>query len=980
MGINADRRWALLALVVVLASPRAVCPRLAAQETRPAATQPARPGALAKAKQAFMRGDYSAAAGLYRKALGKQSIRAAAGVALARAEAVQGRYTKALEALDKVADQAADQADWHLARAEVLARLGRYAPALARAVKACRLAPDWAPPILARGELLETLGRKKQAVAIYETMARVVAGQAYRRDPRSLVALGRILDRYAVLTGRKTSDQADNILANYLRKAGEEVDKTYWPGHVATGRFLLAKRRPASATKAFLAAAKLNRRIPEVHVGLGQISLQKWRFEQCLKGVGEALKINPVHDEALLLKAACFMQWRKLDEVAGVLDEVLAINPNHIEALSLMAALHVRLGQAHKAKPYEQRVAAINPNCALLPLTTGRWLAARRQHDQAVKYYRRAVELAPEQAETWTALGLLYMQSGEEAEARKALAKAHQIDDFRADVVNYLRLLKRMDRFAVKETDHFIVKVDPKHDKVLLDLVCEYMERIYPEICGDYGYQPTRKTIVEIFPTDLQFGLRITGRGWIGTVGACTGRVIAMVAPSKEGTRFGTHNWAAVLRHEFTHTVTLGGTGNRIPHWFTEACAVWQQPDSQSYEAVMRLAAAVRANKLLPIKELNWGFVRPRRGGDRGLAYAQSEWILEYIIETRGYATVGKMLRAFRDGKRQAGVFGELLGVTEEQFDTDFGKWARDKVRGWGFGLTPPPGLAKAAKAAKDNPRDPAAQAGLAEAYLHRGKCPEAAKAARKALDLEPENVVALAVMARVHLAGKKYDDAIEAAARLEQLDHDSRVAPRVLAECYLKKRRGAKAVAALELLKQRKPLDPYSYEELARIYTQVGQPEKALPNLIELHRRAFKTAVHARQLADIYRALGKNDQALDYLRRATYVDPYDASVYEKMASIYRDTERYARAVAAISNVCLLCPESAQAWTKMAMIRCLAGRKAKSPAQLKRAEQAARKAIELDPDSRQAKAVLQYVEAAIEELGPAGTDSRQTDQ
>ena len=64
--------------------------------------------------------------------------------------------------------------------------------------------------------------------------------------------------------------------------------------------------------------------------------------------------------------------------------------------------------------------------------------------------------------------------------------------------------------------------------------------------------------------------------------------------------------------------ITLAATHNRIPHWFTEACAVWEQPDRRNFEAVRLLVDAVRTKHLFPVKELDWGFVRPQRGADQG--------------------------------------------------------------------------------------------------------------------------------------------------------------------------------------------------------------------------------------------------------------------------------------------------------------------------------------------------------------------------
>ena len=962
-----------------------------------AASAPARGGdGLTRARGLFMKGQYALSADQARALLVDPPQAVGASVLLSRAQAAQGNYADALASLEQSKSVATEDPDWHLARSEALALVGRYEEALAAANEARKFAPAWAPAILAHGELLELLGRKKDALAVYLTMERVVADGAYRNDPRTLVALGRILERLTVLAGRRASQQAANILDNYLKKAAD-VDKTYWPAHVAVGEFLLAKHRSGEASRYLQMALQINGQIPEALVALGSMALEDWRFEACMQLAERALKVNPVHAGALALKASCLMQWRKFDQVAPVLEKALGANGNDLHALSLMAALHLRRYLPDQARAFEERVAKINPTCEQLPLTVGAWLAAARQYEQAEAYLKKAVELAPESAASWTELGLMYMQAGQEDLARAALDKAYALDDFRADVVNYVNLLKRMEKFHAKETPHFIVRVDGEHDEVLLEQVSAYMESIYGAICSEHGYEPKGKTIIEIFPTDLQFGLRITGRGWIGTVGACTGRVIAMVAPKKEGTNYGTHNWAAVLRHEFTHTVTLEATRNRIPHWLTEACAVRQQPDRRSYDALRVLATATRSGKLVPVGQLDWAFQRPKRMGDRELAYAQSEWLLEYLIETRGFGVLGKMLAGFREGKTQSQVFQDALATTEGKLDTDFQAWAKRAVGAWGLPAEQPVAFEQAHKAAQAKPQDAAAQADLAQAWWVRAReklavaqaaekagqrdaaaamrqpaqeaLQKAQTAARAAMKLQPANAKALGVLAQVLAADKKYDEALEAAHALEQADPDSLVAPRVVAQCALRTGQASDAVRALELLKLRTPMDPFSYTELAKIYIQLGEPGKALPDLIELHRRSLHSGLYAREVATIYRSLGKDDQALEYYRQITYIDPYEVSAYESMASIHRDAERYDQAVQALQAVCALQPNSPDAWTKMAMMRYQAGRTRKDKGELARATEAADKALTLDPEC-QAKTVKEYIHAAVEELGP----------
>jgi tetratricopeptide (TPR) repeat protein len=731
--------------------------------------------------------------------------------------------------------------------------------------------------------------------------------------------------------------------------------------------FLLSKHRPKSAATEFSLAAKLNPNIPDVGVGMAVIELQQWRFEQCLAHADKALKTNPRHADALLIQAICLMQWRKFDQVPAVLEKVLKTNPNHLEALSLMAALHIRTDKDDLAKPFIERVRKVNPAYYGLPNTIGEWLAAARQFERAEKCYRQAMALAPELAGPVTDLGRMYMQTGDEDKVVEILEKAHEIDNFRSDVVNFLNLLNRMKKYDVRETEHFIIKVDGRYDAILLEQVAEYMERIYKEVTSDFAYQPQAKTIIEFFPTHSDFSVRITGRGWIGTVGACTGRVIALAAPNIERSPLGTHNWATVLRHEYTHTVTLAATKNRIPHWFTEACAVFEQPDKRNYKFVQMLVQATRTGRLFAIKELDWGFIRPQRAGDRSLAYAQSEWVLEHIIESRGYQTIPRMLKGFRDGLTQAEVFEKIVGVKEKQFDEGFRQWAKQTVKKWGFNPEPPPDYAQAAKAAKEKPDDAKAQAAYAVALYYRNRLSEAEKAARKALELDPKNTRALAVLAVALSARKQYDEAIETAGKLEALDHTTSSAPKVLAQCHIAKKNWAEAIPALELLQLRQQLDSYSYEQLAMIYNQLGQPEKALPNLIHLHRHTMTDPKYARQIAEIYRTMKQPEQALTYFEQITHINPYQPNAYEAMAAVYRSGRQYDKAVAAMDKVLLLQPDSADTWAKAAMMRYLAGQAGRNRDQLRKAKEAAEKALELDPDSR-AKQVLERVAAALDAL------------
>src|SRR5207237_4762650 len=140
-----------------------------------------------------------------------------------------------------------------------------------------------------------------------------------------------------------------------------------------------------------------------------------------------------------------------------------------------------------------------------------------------------------------------------------------------------------------------------------------------------------------------------------------------------------------VLWHEFTHTVTLAATDNRIAHWMTEGLAVLEEHSPLRWEWVPMHYDAVKHKKLFSMNDLTWGFVRPKKPSDRQLAYAQSFWICQYINEKYGHDAILKMLAEFKLGKSEAETFKKVLDIELPSFEQEFYKWTEKQIATWGY-------------------------------------------------------------------------------------------------------------------------------------------------------------------------------------------------------------------------------------------------------------------------------------------------------
>ena len=161
----------------------------------------------------------------------------------------------------------------------------------------------------------------------------------------------------------------------------------------------------------------------------------------------------------------------------------------------------------------------------------------------------------------------------------------------------------------------------------------------------------------------------MVGLPYVGTVGACAGRVVAMLSPNDARTKF---NWARVLRHEFVHVVNLQQTDFNIPHWFTEALAVYYEdlPRPKAWEQVLADAAA--EGKLFTLATINSGFSRPKTSNEWELAYCQAELYAEYMVERFGDDALSKMLRQYAANQPTPRRSSAAFDVEVDEFERGY--------------------------------------------------------------------------------------------------------------------------------------------------------------------------------------------------------------------------------------------------------------------------------------------------------------------
>jgi hypothetical protein len=119
----------------------------------------------------------------------------------------------------------------------------------------------------------------------------------------------------------------------------------------------------------------------------------------------------------------------------------------------------------------------------------------------------------------------------------------------------------------------------------------------------------------------------------------------------------------------------LAATNHRVPRWFTEGMAVYEET-AVSAEWGDRLdphtLSAIKNKKLLPVAELDRGFVRPTYPEQVVVSYFQAGRICSYIAQRWGHDKLLAMMHDFATEGSTAAVIRKELGMEPADFDREF--------------------------------------------------------------------------------------------------------------------------------------------------------------------------------------------------------------------------------------------------------------------------------------------------------------------
>ncbi len=715
-----------------------------------------------------------------------------------------GRYEEA-EAAARTA--AATSAGMLATLGEVLLARGQVAAAdSAFRLAVARGAPDRPVAEVALATLQQGRGARDSARAAFRRVLADV-GRSPAADVRALVAAG---DAARAL-GAEDPELFKDALRLYDRAAA--AGPTDPLPRLRAGDLFLEKYNAEDAQKSFEEVLRLDPRQPDALVGLARVL----RFDGRpgpTEAAERALATNPHSVPAHVLLARLALEGEDFAGAEREAGDALAVDPASLEALAVLGATRWVRGDGAGLEAAWRRAAAFAPRDAAFFTTAAELGVDSRRYGGAVELARRALALDSTDAAALGIVGINLLRSGDMAGGRAALERAFARDRYNVWFKNTLDLLDAVAKYRETRTADFQLVVSPGESELLAPYAGELAEEAYAKLAARYGYRPTAPIRVELYPRHADFSVRTVGLTGLGALGVTFGRVIAMDSPASR--ERGDFDWGSTLWHEVAHVFHIGMTDARVPRWFTEGLAVWEERRARpgwGFAPTPDFLVALKEGRLPPVSRLNDAILRPSYPEEVAHAYYEASLVMARIEGQHGFPAILALLAAYRGGAETSQAFAKVLGEDPAAFDREFDGWLRQRFA-----------------AALDGRYGAAVkEAGLLAAA---GNTTAAAAALERAIALFPDYAGADNAYARLAALHEKAGQPAQAAHDLERLvAHTETAYDERLHLADLDQRLGnaAGAAAALEGALWIWPYDAAVHEKLAGLYAGLREWPQAV-------------------------------------------------------------------------------------------------------------------------------------------------------
>jgi tetratricopeptide (TPR) repeat protein len=439
------------------------------------------------------------------------------------------------------------------------------------------------------------------------------------------------------------------------------------------------------AAKLYNEALEIKSNHARALLGLAHIAVDE--YDHKASEIAEkALEADPKLYEARELLARIALEDNNPKKAQEQADLALAITPDAVQANAIRAAIELLDAEKIDDKtenPWLTKIIQKSPHEGAGFATVAHFFVLNRRYEEGIAFYRKAIAAQPDLWSAHSEMGINLMRLGQDQEARKELELAWNNQYQNTPTKNTLILMDSYKNFEFYRSGNAILKLNIKETnsrhfkeaEVLRPYFEAELNRAISVYEKKYQFKLDRPVQVEVYPDHEDFAVRTMGMPGLGALGVTFGYIVAMDSPS--GRPPGSFHWDSTMWHELSHVFVLSMTKHRVPRWFTEGLAVHEETAaSQAADWGDRLdphvIAAIKNKKLLPVAELDRGFIHPTYPEQVVVSYYQAGKICDFISKKWGEPKLLELIKAFTGNTPTPEVVQKHLGMATEAFDKEF--------------------------------------------------------------------------------------------------------------------------------------------------------------------------------------------------------------------------------------------------------------------------------------------------------------------
>src|SRR3954447_20942643 len=440
------------------------------------------------------------------------------------------------------------------------------------------------------------------------------------------------------------------------------------------GLLFLDRFNAGEAATLFNEALKLEPNYAPALLGMARVAAEGYE-KKAVEFAQEALRQDPKYVEAHELLAFIALEDSNSNMAADEAQKALALSPEALDGMAVLASMDWLKGEGES--PWIGKILAVNPAYGQAYATGAHFLVINRRYQEGIRLYRKALEL---DGTLWAArsqLGINLMRLGFEEEAKTELNRSYEAHYRDPQTVNALRFLDTLGQYTTVKTPTVELVLHKNENALLRPYVESELQKAVARYSEKYGMGLPGPVRLEVYPNHDDFVVRTLGLpGQGGLLGVTFGLVVAMDSPSARPA--GGFNWASTMWHELSHVYVLTATKHRVPRWFTEGLAVHEEGQASADwgdRMTPDMVTAIREKKLLPVADLDRGFIRPEYPKQVLVSYFQAGKMCDFIGKKWGDEALLGMIHSYAARKTTPEAIEENLHESAAAFDKEFSAW-----------------------------------------------------------------------------------------------------------------------------------------------------------------------------------------------------------------------------------------------------------------------------------------------------------------